>query len=232
VLGISFDSLGGNNSEKLQKGCVNDMNGKIGAWIVMGFWALALSASAQGPAGRIVTIDLNKVFNDYYKTPMAQAKLKETVDTFTKEQDEMMANYKKGIDELNKLREEQEKSEYTAEVREQKRKAVAEKLAETQKLQRDIEDYRSSHQKILQEQTQRMRQTILKEINDVVAKEARDKGYQLVLDKSGNTLNGVPTLIYSQDSLEITDDITKILNKNQPKTTEAPKPAEKTGEKK
>ncbi len=208
------------------------MNSKMAVWIVMGLGALVLSASAQGPTGRIVTVDLNKVFSDYYKTPLAQGKLKDTVDSYTKEQDEMMANYKKGIDELNKLREEQEKSEYTAEVREQKRKAVAEKLAETQKLQRDIEDYRASHQKILQEQTQRMRQTIIKEINDIIAKEARDQGYQLVIDKSGNTLNGVPLLVFAQDSLDITDDIVKILNKNQPKTTETPKPAEKKDEKK
>jgi outer membrane protein len=208
------------------------MNKKIGALIVVGFGVWALGASAQAPIGRIATVDLNKVFNEYYKTPMAQSKLKETVDSYTKEQDEMMTNYKKGIDELNKLREEQEKSEYTAEVREQKRKAVAEKLTDTQKLQRDIEDYRASHQKILQEQTQRMRQSILKEINDVISKEAGNQGYQLVIDKSGNTLNGVPMVIFSQDSLEITDDIVKILNKNQPKTTEAPKPAEKKGDKK
>src|SRR5436309_2617051 len=31
-----------------------------------------------------------------------------------------------------------------------------------------------------------------------------------------NTLNGVPGLVYSQDSIEITDDIVKILNKNKP----------------
>ena len=208
------------------------MNRKMGVLIVVGLGAWALAALGQVPVGRIVTVDLNKVFNEYYKTPMAQAKLKDTVDSYTKEQDEMMANYKKGIDELNKLREEQEKSEYTAEVREQKRKAVAEKLADTQKQQRDIQDYRESHQKILQEQTQRMRQTILKEINDVIGREAKDQGYLLVLDKSGNTLNGVPALVYSQDSLEVTDDIVKILNKNQPKTTEAPKPAEKKDEKK
>lgn len=208
------------------------MNRKIAAWIVSGIWALALSASAQGPSGRTVTIDLNKVFNDYYKTPIATAKLKDTVDSYKKEHDDMLAGYKKQIDELNKLREEQDKSEYTAEVREQKRKAVAEKLADTQKLQRDIEEYDTSHQKILQEQTQRMRQTIVKEISDIVAKEARDQGYQLVLDKSGNTLNGVPALVFSQDNLEITGDIVKILNKNQPKTTEAPKPVEKKDEKK
>jgi Skp family chaperone for outer membrane proteins len=77
-----------------------------------------------------------------------------------------------------------------------------------------------------------MRQTILKEIQDVIDKESRDAGYQLVLDKSGNTANAVPTVLFSQDSLEITDDIIKVLNKNQPKTTEAPKPVEKKDDKK
>ena len=111
-------------------------------------------------------------------------------------------------------------------------KKAFKKLTETQKLQRDIEDYRASHQKILQEQTQRMRQTILKEIDDVINKEARDDGYQLVLDKSGTTLNGVSLVVFGQDSIEITDDIVKILNKNQPKTAEIPKPADKKDDKK
>lgn len=206
------------------------MKNTIVAFITMVALGLGLSASGQVPAGRIVTIDLNKVFNDYYKTPIASAKLKETADSFNKEHDDMMANYKKEIDELNKLRDDQDKPEYTAEVREQKRKAVADKLTETQKMQRDIDDYRASHRKILEEQTQRMRQTILKEIQDVVDKEARDAGYLLVLDKSGNTLNGVPAIVFSQDSLEITDDIVKILNKNQPTGGTAPKPADNKGD--
>jgi len=208
------------------------MKNTIAAFITMAALGLAVTASAQVPAGRIVTIDLNKVFNDYYRTPIASAKLKETADSFNKEHDDMMANYKKEIDELNKLRDDQDKPEYTAEVRDQKRKAVADKLTETQKKQRDIDEYRTSHRKILEEQTQRMRQTILKEIQDVVDKEARDAGYQLVLDKSGNTLNGVPTVVFSQDTLEITDDIVKILNKNQPKGAEAPTPAGSKGDKK
>jgi len=208
------------------------MKNTLVAFMAMMTLGLALPASAQTPSGRIVTVDLNKIFNDYYKTPIASAKLKETADSFNKELDDTLTNYKKGIDELNKLREDQDKPEYTAEVREQKRKAVADKLAETQKMQRDIDDYRTTHRKILDEQVQRMRQTILKEINDIISKEARDAGYLLVLDKSGNTLNGTPSVVYSQDSLEITDDIIKILNKNQPKTTETPKPAEKKDEKK
>ncbi|HUJ72927.1 MAG TPA: OmpH family outer membrane protein [Verrucomicrobiae bacterium] len=208
------------------------MKSTLIAFVAAATLGLALTVGAQTPSGRIVTIDLNKIFNDYYKTPIASAKLKETVESFNKEQEEMVNNYKKAIDELNKLRDDQDKPEYSAEVREQKRKAVADKLADTQKLQRDIEDYRTSHRKILEDQTQRMRQTVLKEIEDVINKEARDAGYQLVLDKSGNTLNGVSLVVFSQDSLEITDDIIKILNRNQPKTADTPKPADKKDDKK
>ena len=209
---------------------MNGMSSRLIAFILMGSLMLTLGVSAQGPTGKIATVDLDKLFNDYYKTPIASTKLKEAADSYTKEQGEMLANYKKQIDELNKLREDQDKPEYTAAVREQKRKAVAEKLTETQKLQRDIEDYRAVHRRILEEQTQRMRQTILKEINDVIDKEARTAGYQLVFDKSGSTLNGVPTIVFAQDSMDITDEIAKILNKNQPKTTGVRNPIEKKEE--
>jgi Skp family chaperone for outer membrane proteins len=208
------------------------MKNTIIAFVAMSSIALAFTASAQAPAGRIVIVDLNKVFTDYYKTPIASAKIKDTAESFNKELNEMVDNYKKEIEELNKLREDQDKPEYTAEVREQKRKAVSEKLAETQKIQRDLEEYRTSHGKILQDQQLRMRQSIVKEIQDIIDKEAASAGYQLVLDKSGTTANAVPTILFSQDSMDITDDIIKILNKNQPKTTEAPKPTEKKDDKK
>jgi len=180
------------------------------------------SALAQVPSGRIVTVDLNRVFNEYYKTPIATAKLKDTVDSYNKEQDEMIDQYKKQIEDLNKLRDDADKPEYTEEVKKQKEKAVQEKLGETQKTQRDIEEYKRSHQQILDQQTQRMRQTILSEIKDVIEKEARDANYTMVMDKSGNTLNGTPGIVFSQDSMDITDDIIKILNKNAPKSSDVP----------
>jgi Skp family chaperone for outer membrane proteins len=204
------------------------MKKTIVAFVAMSFVTVALTASAQVPAGRIVTVDLNKVFTEYYKTPIASGKIKDTAESFNKELNEMVDNYKKEIEDLNKLREDQDKPEYTAEVRDQKRKAVSEKLAGTQKIQRDMDDYRTS----LQDQQLRMRQTIVKEIQDVIEKESRDAGYQLVLDKSGNTANAVPTVLFSQESLDITDKIIEVLNKNQPKATMTPKPSEKKDDKK
>jgi outer membrane protein len=187
-------------------------------------WGTAAQAQLT-TVSKIVVVDLNRAFNEFYKTKSAQERLKETADGFNKEHEQMMADYRKQVEDLNKLREEQDKPELAAEVREQKKKEVQEKLADTQKLQREIEDYRRTHAKMLEDQTQRMRQTILKEITDIIHKEARDRGYNLVLDKSGNTLNGVPAVVYHLESLDITEDILKILNKDKPAAVETPKPA-------
>ncbi|HUK81164.1 MAG TPA: OmpH family outer membrane protein [Verrucomicrobiae bacterium] len=206
------------------------MKMKVAATITITTMALALSAWGQAATGRIVTVDLNRIFTEYYKTPIASGKLKATADSYTKEQEEMVTQYRKGVEELNKLREDSEKPEYTTEVRDQKKKAVQEKLAETQKAQRDIEEYARTHRQELEQQTARMRSGIVKEITEIIDKQAKDAGYLLVLDKSGNTLNSVPTILYSQDALDITDDVLKILNKNKPAdlpTSTEKKPEEK-----
>jgi Skp family chaperone for outer membrane proteins len=39
-----------------------------------------------------------------------------------------------------------------------------------------------------------------------------------VFDKSGKTLNEVPSVVFSQDTMDVTDDVLKVLNKNAPKT--------------
>ncbi len=199
--------------------------------LIAGMAGLVASSFAQ--TGRIVTADMQKIFDTYYKTPIARGKLEETRDSFTKELQTKQDALKKAVDELNKLKEEQDRPEYTPEVREQKKKALNEKLADLNNMQRDMQEYQRSHQRILEEQSLRMRQSILKEITDVVTKEAKDAGYMLVLDKSGNTLNGLPSVVYSQEPMDITADIIKILNKDAPATPAAtpapaaPKPEEK-----
>jgi Skp family chaperone for outer membrane proteins len=179
---------------------------------------LATPAWAEGPSGRIVTVDMNRLFNEYYKTPIASKKLQEAAEGFNKEQEAMLTEYRALNDELVKLRDDAEKPEYTSGAKELKRKAVTDKLTDIQKAQRDIEEFRRTHQKSLLEQTDRMKTNVLKEINDAISKVARDNGYLMVFDKSGKTLNEVPSVVFSQDTMDVTDDVLKVLNKNAPKT--------------
>jgi outer membrane protein len=192
---------------------------KLAVWmIVVCGLALATTTWAEGPSGRIVMVDLNRLFNEYYKTPIELKKLRDIRESSSNEESAMIADYRKLSDELVKLRDESEKPEYAAEVKEQKRKALADKLTQIQKSQQDIEEFRRTRAKAYDEQRTLRQGNILKEMTDAIQKIARDAGYMMVLDKSGVTANGVPSVLFSQNAMDVTDDVLKVLNKNAPKT--------------
>jgi hypothetical protein len=64
-----------------------------------------------------------------------------------------------------------------------------------------------------------MREGIVKEITDVVMERVKANNLDLVFDKSGMSLNGVPLLLYSREAVEFTNDIVTALNKNAPAST-------------
>jgi outer membrane protein len=192
---------------------------------MMSMWLAGFAAVASAADSKIVVIDLNRAFNEYYKTPIADAKLKENAAAFNKERDEMIASFSKLNEQLKTLREEAERPELSPEARQERQKAIEAKLAELQRAQAEIQEYERTHANILRDQHQRMRQTIVKEIYDVIQQEARINGYTLILDKSGRTHNNEPAVLFNTEAIEITDDIVKILNRGRPRTLETPSTA-------
>jgi hypothetical protein len=59
----------------------------------------------------------------------------------------------------------------------------------------------------------RMREGIVKEITDVVMEKVKANRMDLVFDKSGMSLNGVPVLMYAPENVDFTNDIVTVLNK-------------------
>src|SRR5947208_1530700 len=50
-------------------------------------------------------------------------------------------------------------------------------------------------------------------ITDVVMEKVKTNNMDLVFDKSGMSINGVPFLLYSHDNIDFTNDIITVLNK-------------------
>ena len=88
-----------------------------------------------------------------------------------------------------------------------------EKIANIKNMEREINEFRQTRERQLQEQALRMREGIVKEITDVVMEKVKTQNLDLVFDKSGMSLNGVPLLMYSRDNVEFTNDIITVLNK-------------------
>jgi outer membrane protein len=181
------------------------------------------TASAQ--ILKIGTVDMKKVFENYYKTKDAETRINEARNSAKKELDDRMDVYNKGVNEVKKLNEEIESPALGKEAKEQKSKARDEKVGELKAMEREINEFRTTREKQLQEQSVRMRGGIVDEINKVVEAKVKSENYDLVLDKSGPSLNGVPIVLYSRDSFDFTPEVVTALNKNKGKDTTDAAPA-------
>lgn len=174
--------------------------------------ALPAAAFAQGTM-KVGTVDMNRAFKDYNKTKDAEAKINEAKNAAKKEFDERAEGYKKALDEINKLNQQLEAPALSADAKTAKAKERDEKITNIKNMEREITEFRQTRERQLQDQAMRMREGIVKEITDVVMERVKANNLDLVFDKSGMSLNGVPLLLYSRENAEFTDDIVTALNK-------------------
>jgi outer membrane protein len=182
------------------------------------------TASAQ-TALKIGTVDMKRVFESYYKTKDAEAKINEARNAAKKELEDRMDIAKKMLEEVKKLDEDLQKPELSKEAKDQKAKIRSEKAQELQNMDREIREFQGSREKQLQEQSVRMRAGIVDDINKVVQDKVKADNYTLVFDKSGPSLNGVPIVLYANEGYDFTDTVVTTLNKSKGASTETAPPA-------
>jgi outer membrane protein len=192
--------------------------------LVLGVLAAAFAVStASAQTLKIGTVDMKKVFESYYKTKDAEARINEARNAAKKELDDRMDVYNKGVAEVKKLNEDIDKPELSKENKEQRSKSRDEKVAELKTMEREINEFRVTREKQLQEQSVRMRGGIVEEINKVVGDKVKAENFQLVLDKSGPSLNGVQVVLFAKDVYDFTPEVVAALNKNKGKEEPAAK---------
>jgi len=148
--------------------------------------------SVQAADTTIVVLDMQKALSDSEIGKKAQQSMEEKVK-------ELQEKFKKDEDELMALQEEiEKKSSVWSEEKKQ------DKSIEFQKKRRDLrvkQDDANLELKKLQEQKL---SPILKEMEEIVDKVAKEKGYKIILPKAA--------VVYTDESVEITDEVTKALN--------------------
>ena len=100
----------------------------------------------------------------------------------------------------------------SADAKTQKAKERDDKITNIKNMEREINEFRQTRERQLQEQALRMREGIVKEITDVVMEKVKANNIDLVFDKSGMSLNGVPLLLFA-DNVDFTTDVITVLNK-------------------
>ena len=174
--------------------------------------AFPIAALAQGTM-KIGTVDMQRAFKEYNKTKEAEVKINDAKNAAKKEYDDRAESYKKALDDINNLNKQLESPALSADKKSQTAKERDDKIANIKNMEREINDFRQTRERQLQEQLMRVREGIVKEISDIVMEKVKANRFDLVFDKSGMSINGVPFLLYAPDNVDFTNDIIAVLNK-------------------
>jgi Skp family chaperone for outer membrane proteins len=182
---------------------------------------LAGTALAQQPdlfntsRGRIVFINLERVFEGFYKTQLAKSKIevqKKDVDI----EKQLMVDEMNVIDEdVNVLKKEARDITLSEEIRDSKRLLYEERLLELRDKQKEIEEFIALRQQQLQLQVSRMSQKVMDEIKKTVVDYAKSGGLMAVIDNSARQA-AIGVFLYTHPDVDITEDILNVLNSKRP----------------
>jgi outer membrane protein len=194
--------------------------------------ALVLTSLLSGSAWaqtRIATVDLPKIFDNYWKKKQAEASLKERGTDMEKELKNMQTDFTKAQEDYKAMLDGANDSSLSPEEREKRKRAAEEKLKRLREQDELIRQYIKQSDTTLKEQGLRMRGNIIKEIKNVVSGKAKAAGFTLVIDTAAEGVSG-PYVLYTNNENDMTDAVLLQLNATAP--TELPKTDEKAEPKK
>jgi outer membrane protein len=204
------------------------MNKLIRNLITLAAFSAGSTALLAQPAVKLVVVEMAKVYDNHYKTEEANAKFR---DAESKAQEQIEELKKQGqilVDEYKELVEQSKNTLLTAEARAKAEADSQKKLEDIQRKQSDVQGFVQNTQRSLQQRIKTHRDLLLEEISKVVTDIARRNGATLVVDKSGPTLFGIPSVLYADPAYDITDTVLAEVNKDRPAPAPAAAPAAAT----
>jgi serine/threonine protein kinase/molybdenum-dependent DNA-binding transcriptional regulator ModE len=168
-------------------------------------------SSSDGYDPGIALVDMNRIFKEYNKTKDYETKINQAKDAAKKEYDDRADNYKKALDEINKLNQQIDSPGLSADKKASMAKDRDEKIADIKNMEREINDFRQTREKQLQDQATKMRAEIVKEITQEIAGlNATSRGF--VYDRNGQSTNFVPVLVQTPGRADVSDKVIAALN--------------------
>ncbi len=192
------------------------MNKMIRTLITLAAFGAGSTALLAQPAVKLVVVDMAKVYDSHYKTEEANAKFRDAEQKAQEQVEELNKQGQSLVDEYKELMEQSKNTVLTPEARSKAENDAQKKLEDIQRKQGEVQNFRTNTQRSLQQRIKTHRDLLLEEITKVVNELAKRQGATLVIDKSGPTLFGIPSVLYSDAAYDITDAVVKEVNKDRP----------------
>ena len=181
--------------------------------IIISLFALTFAFSAYAQkAPQVLTVDIEKLYESFYKAQDSRDKFQSSV---LLAEEEVKGMIEQGRQLYMELEEIQKKIDSPATADEAKEALMAEfeaKAMVVRQKEADLNQYRQTTQRDLQQSRQSMIQMHFDEIKQKVAEVAKAKGADLVLNSNEKGM----AVIYFDASFDITEEVIAALNADKP----------------
>ncbi|MCP5522036.1 MAG: OmpH family outer membrane protein [Verrucomicrobiales bacterium] len=182
--------------------------------------ALALAVTLVAPAlqaqNKIAVINMKTVFDGYWKTKQSDTLVKERQSEFQKNRSKMLEDYQKANEEYKNLSDLANDPALSLDEQKRRRQTAETKLLEIREIEQSISNLDKQFQSDITEQVNRMRQNILRDIQDEVDTQARAAGLNLVFDVASESVNRTPIIMFNSGLTDITQPVLQKVNENAP----------------
>ena len=181
-----------------------------------------LSGSALAQT-KVATVDLQKLFDNYWKTRQANAAIQDQLAQQAKDEAGWKDDLKKATDKYQQDLAQANDPAISADERDRRKQAAAEELKQLQQRQSAIDLTARTAQARMADQSQHMSEKIRADIMADIAAAAKAGGYTIVLNTAAEGINigagriTVPSaVIYNFSEIDLTDKVLKQLNAGAP----------------
>lgn len=143
----------------------------------------------------LVYVDVNKLLDGYKRTSIEKAAFDKKAATMKANVDSLIADWQKDLKGYEKKRSSMTKKEIT----------LKQQLLSTK--QQQLSNYQQAVQKQLQEEDQKMTQTVINDINDFVKEYGKKHKHTIIFGATGSG-----TIMYGETTADLTETILTALN--------------------
>jgi outer membrane protein len=198
------------------------MKTSVKSFLALAFAGLLTVAAQAQPAPKVFVVDMAKLYDAHYKTEEQNGKLKVDQQKAEEELQKLNTEGNTLVKQFNELKEQANNPALSSDAKTKTQQDLEAKGQEIQRKQNEVNAFRANTQRSLQQRINNFKQFLLEEISKIAVDIAKKKGATLLVDKSGPTLIGLPSLLYFDPAYDITEDVSKEINKDRPAGSPAP----------
>lgn len=180
--------------------------------------ATAAALHAQ-PAVKVVTVDLGRLLENYYKTQEQVVKMKDMQAKAQENFQQMLKDHEALMSQAKELDEKTKNTMFNEDARKAAGEELQAKVGEIRGKEQELNTFKTNTEREMQKRLANYQQMFIEEISKVVTELAKKKGATIVLNKSANQVGPV---LYADAGFDITDEALVEINKDKPISVSIP----------